>query len=187
MFALSIDDDLEACLLEERHAEALFALIDANRAHLGRWFPWIAKTTTVEHSRDFIRRSLRKFAAGDGFQAGIFHRGEHVGMIGTHYIDWSARTTELGYWLAQSAQGRGIMTRVVAGINRIFFEEYGLQRVEIRCHPDNARSRAVPERLGFSQEGVLRRVAMMGDTHFDHVVYGLLASEWAPARTQETI
>ncbi len=187
MFALRIVDDLSLRLLEERHAPGLFALIDANREHLDRWFPWIETTTTVEHSRDFIRRSLKKFAEGDGFQAGIFSAGDRVGMIGTHYIDWNARTTELGYWLAQSAQGRGIMTRVVAGISRIFFDDYQLQRVEIRCHPDNVRSRAVPERLGFTQEGVLRRVATLADGPYDHVVYGLLASEWTPLRTQETI
>lgn len=177
MFALRIDDDVSLRLLEERHAGDLFALIDANRAHLSRWFDWIDRTTEVEQTRDFLRRGLRKFADGNGFEAGIFVRGEHVGMLGLHYIRWGAGATELGYWLAERAQGMGVMTRAVKGLSDILFDDYGLKRIEIRCHPENDRSRAVPERLGFTQEGVLRNVASMRGEPFDHVVYGLLAEE----------
>lgn len=177
MFVLRIDDDVSLRLLEERHAEDLFAVIDANRDHLSRWFDWIDRTTAVEHTRDFLRRSLAKFAEGNGFEAGIFFREEHVGMLGLHYIRRDVGATELGYWLAERAQGMGVMTRAVKGLSDILFDDYGLKRVEIRCHPDNARSRAVPERLGFVQEGVLRRVATLRGEPFDHVVYGLLAEE----------
>lgn len=178
MFALRIDDDVSLRLLEERHAPDLFALIDANRAHLSRWFDWIERTTEVEHTRDFLRRSLRKFADGNGFEAGIFVRGEHVGMLGLHYVRWEVGATELGYWLAAHRQGEGVMTRTVAGVCRLAFEEYGLQRVEIRTDPANTRSRRVPERLGFTKEGTLRRVRGTEGRRIDHVVYGLLVEEW---------
>ena len=177
MFSLPIDDDLSVRLLEERHAPELYALIDANREHLSRWFPWVERTTEVAHTRDFLRRSLQKFADGNGFEAGIFRGEEHVGMIGLHYLHRDPGRTEIGYWLAADAQGAGVMTRAVRGLIRILFDDYGLERVEIRCHPENVRSRAVPERLGFRQEGVLRRVGMLRGEPFDHVVYGLLAEE----------
>ena len=177
MFSLRIDDDLSVRLLEERHAPGLFDLIDRNRDHLSRWFPWVEGTTDVAHTRDFLRRSLQKFAAGDGFEAGLFRADAHVGMLGLHYLRSEPGRTELGYWLAADAQGQGIMTRAVKGLTRILFDDYGLERIEIRCHPDNVRSRAVPERLGFRQEGVLRRVGMLRGEAFDHVVYGLLAKE----------
>ena len=57
----------------------------------------------------------------------------------------------------------------------------GLHRVEIRAAEDNLRSRAIPERLGFEQEGVLREAERVGERYHDLVVYGLMASEWQAA------
>jgi RimJ/RimL family protein N-acetyltransferase len=50
-------------------------------------------------------------------------------------------------------------------------------RVEIRAAPENARSRAIPERLGFTQEGTLRQVERVGDRYLDNVVYAMLAED----------
>jgi len=44
--------------------------------------------------------------------------------------------------------------------------------------PENARSRAIPERLGFTQEGTLRQVERVGDRDLDNVVYAMLAEDW---------
>lgn len=99
-------------------------------------------------------------------------------MLGTHYLDWTSRATEIGYWLAEAYQGQGLMTRTIYGACRYFFDELGLNRVEIRCDPANTRSRAIPERLGFTQEGLLRQVGTLSHGYYDHVVYSLLAHEW---------
>ena len=53
-----------------------------------------------------------------------------------------------------------------------------LNRVEIRAAPENRRSRAIPERLGFQREGVLRETERVGDRYLDEVVYGMIASDW---------
>ncbi len=177
MFSLTIDEEIVLGLLEDRHAELLYRLADQNREHLGRWLPW-AWEASVENQRAFILRALRQFAANDGFQAGIWYRGVLVGGAGLRYIDWPAGTTELGYWLDTRTEGKGVVTRVVRGLCRLLFEDHGLNRVEIRCDPANRRSCAVPERLGFKREGVLRQVGTNRGVLFDHVVYGLLADEW---------
>jgi len=59
-----------------------------------------------------------------------------------------------------------------------------LHRVEIRCDPDNLRSRAIPNRLGFTEEGTLRQVAWQYDHFLDLVVYSLLADEWGKKSSQ---
>lgn len=178
MFTVRIDHDLELKLLEPRHAGALYALIDRNRAHLMPWLPWAGTTRSDKDAEAFIRRALEQFGRNDGFHAGIWHAGELVGTVGLHYLDWTARRTEIGYWLAEDAQNKGIVTRVITYLCRSFFSEYGLNRIEIRCDPANTRSRAVPERLGFTQEGILRQVSTLNGRPSDHVVYSLLEHEW---------
>ncbi|CAA9574236.1 MAG: hypothetical protein AVDCRST_MAG86-2000 [uncultured Truepera sp.] len=97
MFEANIEEGLVLRLLEPRHAEALFGLIDRNRDSLGYWFPWVEGTKTVEDSRAFIRAGLEKLAKGNGFQLGIWSGGELVGTIGLNYILPQFRCTELGY------------------------------------------------------------------------------------------
>ena len=178
MFRWSLGDDLELRLLEDRHAEELFALTDANRAHLREWLPWIDFTVTPADTLNFIKSGLQQFADNNGFQAGIWFNGALAGVIGYHYISWTNRKTELGYWLGAAFQGQGLMTRSCRALVNHAFDELGLNRVEIRCAPDNTRSRAIPERLGFTQEGVVRHAERRHDRFGDLVIYGVLANEW---------
>ena len=178
MFAMRVDEGLELRLLEHRHARLLFDLTVQNREHLRAYLPWAAHLQAVSQTESFIKMGLEQFARHDGFQAGIFLHGELVGMVGLHYVRWDTERTELGYWLAEHAQGQGIATRVVQALCRYCFDEHRLGRVEIRCAPQNTRRRRVPERLGFTQEGVLRRVDKLESGRSDWVVYGLLRDEW---------
>jgi ribosomal-protein-serine acetyltransferase len=59
------------------------------------------------------------------------------------------------------------------------FDQYHLNKVEILCATGNTRSRAIPERLGFTQEGIIRQGERFHDHYNDLVVYGMLASEWS--------
>ena len=179
MFALALSHDLELRLLERRHAPLLFALTLENRDHLRTFLPWVPKMTLLEQTESFIDTSLQQFARHDGFQTGIFLRGELVGMVGLNYIRWDTERTEIGYWLSEHAQGQGVMTRTVAALVSYCFDELKLGRVEIRCAEENLRSRSVPERLGFTQEGILRRVEKLESGLSNSVVYGLLKDEWA--------
>jgi len=182
MFMLRLDADTELRLLEERHALELHALTDQNREHLRRWLPWVDATSSVEVTRRFIQKGLKQFAAHRGFQAGIWHKGTLAGVIGYHKIDWHNRKTSLGYWLAASFEGKGIITKASRALIEYAFHELKLNRIEIRCAIENKRSRGIPERLGFIQEGTSRQAEWLYDHYVDHVIYGMLASEWQGAR-----
>lgn len=184
LFVCRIGPDITLRILEERHAEALFRLTEENREHLREWLPWVDSNPSVEQTRGFIRQGLQQFAAGNGFHAGIWYKGRLAGVVGFHPIDWLNRKAELGYWLGAAFQGRGIMTRAVEAMLKYSFETLKLHRVEIRCAAENRRSRAVPERLGFTQEGVLRGAERLHEGFVDHVVYGLLEEEWRARRAR---
>ena len=185
MFTLQVDDEIDLGLLQERHAQMLFDLTDRNREHLRKWLIWVDSTKTAEDSKEYIKSTLQRLAENDGFQVGIFYKGELAGMIGYLYWNWTTRRTEIGYWLGRDFNGKGIMTRSVRKLTEYAFGELGLNRVEIRCAPGNLKSRAIPERLGFTQEGILRKVGLIQDQIIDDlVVYGLLADEWKAKNVQ---
>lgn len=179
MFAARIDEELELRLLDFRHAEALYRLTDRNRGELRRWLPWVDNTRSPEDTKDFIRGGLEQLARDDGFQTGILYRGKLVGATGFHHFRWASGRTEIGYWLDAAFQGKGIMTRACRRLCDHAFGELGLRRVEIHCDAENTRSRAIPERLGFKQEGVLRGVGFNAEGPANEVIYGMLADEWS--------
>jgi len=138
--------------------ENLVRVIDANRKYLAEWLPWVETTSNSDDvRREFIRRTRQQFADNDGFQAAIIDGDEIIGVVGFHGIDWMNRSTSIGYWLAADRQGRGTMTEAVKALTRHAFEVWSLNRVEIRVATTNLRSAAIPKRLGFTEEGVLRQ------------------------------
>jgi len=67
------------------------------------------------------------------------------------------------------------------------FDEWHLNRVEIRCAVGNTKSRAIPERLGFKSEGILREAEWLYDHYVDHIIYGMLARDWPATRSAQNV
>jgi ribosomal-protein-serine acetyltransferase len=164
--------------LEDGDADELFALIDANRDHLAHWMPFVGQTRGAADSLAFIRAARRQREENRGMQLAVVQREQIIGVAGFHAIDWTRRSTSIGYWLAANRQGAGTMTTVVCALLNHAFDSWELTRVEIRAGVANRRSRAIPERLGFRKEGVLRSAERIGTRVIDHVVYVMTAREW---------
>ncbi len=166
-------------LLTLDDAEAMFALTDANRAYLRQWLPWLDLVRCVEDTRMFIKSTLEQARRNQGFHYGIWFRGRLAGTLGVHGIQWQNRRTSIGYWLGEAFQGNGLMTSAVrAYLDQLVFGAWNLNRVEIAAATMNWKSRAIPERLGFRLEGILRQNEYLYDHYVDHAVYGLLAEDW---------
>jgi ribosomal-protein-serine acetyltransferase len=178
MFCRTVAAGVEIRLCEEQDAERTFALVDRNRDYLRQWLPWVDRTHSAEDSRQFARLAAEKHATGDELHAAIWANGEIAGGIGHHAIDWANRNVSIGYWVAQRYQGLGLVTRSVRVLLDYLFDERGLHRVEIRCGTGNVRSCAVPQRLGFTREGVIREAQWVDDRWIDLVVWGILDYEW---------
>jgi ribosomal-protein-serine acetyltransferase len=178
MISRRLDDDLELRPVDEGCAEELTALVRRDLAHLRPWMPWASERYSIEDAREFIRRQIRQYAEDQAFATIIFYAGRIAGSIGYNNIDWSNRKADIGYWLGAAYEGRGIMTRACRALVEYAFHELRLNRVEIYCAVDNHRSRRIPERLGFRQEGTHRQAEWVHDHFKDLVSYSALAAEW---------
>lgn len=173
MLGIRVDDEVFLRLHEERNAEELFLLVEENRAHLRARLPWVDATTSAEDTRSFIRRTLLNLVEGKQYGFDILFRGQLVGAIDLRIED--PKEAEVGYWLSEKAQGQGIVSRATRALVRFAFADLGLNIVVIKSAKDNVRSRAIPERLGFTLEATLREREVGGK---DQIVYSLLRSEW---------
>ncbi len=172
MFGWTVDDEIELRLYTMADVQELYRLTNANRQHLRQWLPWVDDVESENNTVDFVKRSRNQFAEERGFQLGIWCRGELAGTIGLHDVNRHHRQTSLGYWLGAEYQGMGIMTRACQAVVDYVVDELGMHRVEIRCAVENKKSRAIPERLGFRQEGVLEDAEWLYDRFVSLVVYG---------------
>lgn len=185
MFGCKVDEEITIQLAEVRYAEQIFKLTDESRRYLRNWLPWLDQTKTVQDTENFIRQSLRDFAEQKSVNTVVFYRGEVAGIAGFNEIDWDNRIAYIGYWLGERFQGRGIMTKVCRALTDYAIYDLKLNKVDIRAAEANKKSRSIPERLCFTQEGKIRQAEWLYDHYVDHIVYGVLAEEWKMMHKKE--
>ncbi len=139
-------------------ATALWDAIDASRTHLTPWMPWLADWKVPEFARVVIRKNAAKWILREDLTMGMFESGSGrlLGGCGLHRFDWSVPAMEIGYWLRPDAEGKGYVSEMVKLMTGFAFAHLKAERVEIRCDAVNTRSAAVPRRLGFKEEALLR-------------------------------
>jgi ribosomal-protein-serine acetyltransferase len=185
LFTCPLGDDAALIPRTVAITDAYQALLEVNYERLANWFPdAFHKPPTLESTRADLERSGQAWLEGSQLPLAITVKAEDrwrlVGWVNL-LIDGPARSAEVGYWLDAGFEGRGLVTRAVTAVLEHAFGPLGLHRVELQTTTDNKRSRSVAQRLGFTQEGVLREAAAFPDERRDDVVYGLLAREWHKA------
>lgn len=178
MFSHRIDEHIKLALPELHNTEAATKAVRENLEHLKPWMPWAADDYSDVHAREWIKRSLNEFARDGRFNALIWWDDEIIGSIGFHDLSTANGNAAIGYWIAKKHEGKGIVTRCCRVLIDYLFDTMKLNRVQINCNIENIRSRAIPERLGFTLEGTLRQVEMVNGRLCDWAVYGLLREEW---------
>jgi ribosomal-protein-serine acetyltransferase len=157
--------------------DAVWGLVDAERERLRVWMPWVDLTTSIDDQRRWLEGVVADELAAE---SAIFANGTYVGGAGLR-PDAFRIAGEIGYWIGAEHEGRGLVTRAVRALLDFGFRELGLHRIVIRAGVENTRSRAIPERLGFTQEGVAREEGRGSGGFYDLVVYAILEDEWPPA------
>ena len=182
MFTYKIGEREELRLPEARHAGELCALVRENLERFREWMPGFPLDYATEHAREFLRRELERFAERKAVPTSVWCDNRLAGFVSLKGIDLANRNANLGYFVGAAYEGRGLVTRGCRVLLDYAFDHLRLHRVEVLCVPTNARSRAVPERLGFTEEVTFREVQWLYDHFVDLVVYGMLEDEWRAIR-----
>ncbi|AEI62290.1 acetyltransferase [Corallococcus macrosporus] len=142
---------------------------------------------TGEDSRELLlRRILEAGALGRpgarSFRWFVEADGQLAGTVSARELSRAHGRAELGYMMADAYHGRGLGTRAVGLMLEELFTLPFLQRVWLTTLAENAASRGVARKLGFTLEGTLRGHCLFQGQRRDQQLWGLLRDEWASSR-----
>ncbi len=169
----------------ESDAQDLFEAVAESRDHLRPWLPFADAHQTVEESRDWIIHTMAQWLLREDLTMGIWEAAtnRYLGGTGFHVHNWDTGYFEIGYWIRASAEGHGYITEAVRLLANYAFDTLKANRLEIRCDELNARSAAIPQRLGFVREGCLRNDATAPDGRIRNtLIFSLIPGEWQNKR-----
>jgi RimJ/RimL family protein N-acetyltransferase len=159
-----------------------FQMVRENWDHLYEFMPEkVLAMQSAEDAGAFIRWLNGEWEQGNLFLFGLWEKasGRYVGETYLANPDWHVPSIELGYFLVQTATGRGYATEAGRAALGFAFERLKVNRVDLQCRADNHASQRVAERLGFRQEGCQRlRQRKKDGSLVDRLWYGLLREEW---------
>lgn len=178
MVSIIINENILLRSYQPEDAQELFNAVNNSRKHLLPWLDWISKTTRPEHSLQFIQQSLHQLHTQEALALGIFYNDRIIGGIGMHHWDQPTKRAQLGYWISEEWEGKGIMNTCLTRFVDFLFEKIGLNKLEIHFVPANTRSTKVAARLGAKVEGVIRQCCIRNGHLEDIVMTGILRNEW---------
>ncbi|WP_413242777.1 GNAT family N-acetyltransferase [Pradoshia sp. D12] len=175
-----VDDEVSLRLFNRDDAVEFFDLTINSKPYLKEWLGWLDYTKSVEDTLQNIQSRYKELIENDGYPQSfaIIYNGKIAGTIGFNEIYKANKIGVVGYWLGEEFQGNGIMTKAFKSLIDYGFNDLKLNRIEARVAVGNKKSRALPEKFGFKEEGHIRQAEWLYDHYVDHVIYGLLANEW---------
>ncbi|WP_040167078.1 GNAT family N-acetyltransferase [Microbacterium gorillae] len=172
-----MDGPLRLLTLDD--APAMADLYAREAEFLAPWDPARdAEWATTAVQRTTIARQLSELRAGRSVPFGIVVDGELVGRLNLSGIMLGpARTANLGYFVAQSHNGRGLATAAVRAAAEHAFRELRLHRLQAATLPENAPSQRVLAKAGFERIGFAPSYLHINGAWRDHVLFQLVAPE----------
>jgi ribosomal-protein-alanine N-acetyltransferase len=139
--------------------------------------PWALRHTPAAY-RAMRRAAARRAGLGTSLPFAIRVEGRLAGQVTIdNVVRGALRSGFLGYWIDRDVAGRGMASLAVALVCDHAFGEVGLHRLQADIRPENGPSQRLVERLGFQQEGLLRRYLDIDGDWRDHLSYALLAED----------
>jgi RimJ/RimL family protein N-acetyltransferase len=156
-------------------AEAHLAQEDEEQA---RRFGWYPARSTMEHVLAAFARWQEAWNMGGATRALAMREVAGGALAGGCEIRLKDEgIAHLSYYTFPDFRRRGLAARAVRLACAYAFTELGVERAELYIEPDNAASRGVARRAGFTEEGLLRGQALFGTERRDMVLYARLATD----------
>ncbi len=174
---IKIDDKIRLELIEEKHVQSIFDMVNENRNYLRSWLPFVDRMQTVDFAQNFVKGAIQRNKDATEFAFVIFNNDKMVGRVGVYKIDTLNKIGEIGYWIVQNSQGKGIITKSCRSLIHFCFSDLELNRIEIKCGTENLQSKTIPEKLDFTNEGIIRQGELLYDKFIDLNLYSLLKSD----------
>ena len=170
----------EQVLLRPYRAEdvgVVFAAATESIDTVGRWMPWCHAGYTEAESSAWIEKAQAMWQSGEAYEFASFDSAnEFVGGAGINQFNHLHNLANLGYWVRQSRQRRGLATAAVRVLAKFGFETLGLTRIEIVAASDNGPSRRVAESAGAQFECLARNRLVIHGAPLAAAVYSLVPS-----------
>ena len=174
---IKIDNTIKIELINVNHSQSIFEMVDKNRTHLRPWLPFVDRMQTVEFAENFVKGTMQRNNDASEFAFVIVENEKVIVRIGVYKIDNQNRIGEIGYWIIEGSQGKGIVTKSCKAMIDFCFSDLGLNRIEIKCGIENVKSKTIPEKLNFTKEGIIRQGEQLYDKFIDLNLYSLLKSD----------
>jgi len=138
-------------LLEAGHAPAVLAFEVANRA----WFTASVPDRGDDYFTHFAQRHHALLAEQESGRCAFYVLVADDGVVLGRFnlIDIDDGVATLGYRVAQQVAGRGVATATVQQLCRLATTRHGLRTINASVTQDNAASRKVLVKAGFSPAG----------------------------------
>ncbi len=173
---IRVSDSILLKQIELSDSKDIFRTIDSQRAYLGKWLPFVEVSRKIEDTEYFIRKMLED--PSENYVFVIHLQGKFAGLIGLKDTDKQNKKTEIGYWLSEDFQKKGIVTKSVQRLCKFAFEELEMNRIQIKCAERNFPSKKIPKRLGFVFEGIERDGELLtGGVYTDLEIYSKLKND----------
>jgi len=172
---IKIDNEIELRLLEKADSIDIFKTVDSQREYLGKWLPFVKFTKELSDTEGFVHSIVNAPEEKFEYVFVIRKQNEFIGLIGFKDTDRQNKKTEIGYWLSEKHQKQGIMTKSVDKLCDLAFNEFQINRIQIKCAVKNLSSKNIPKKLGFKFEGIERQGELLSDGFFtDLEIYSKL-------------
>ncbi len=155
--------------------------------HLDRWSPPAAPAFfTAGFWRERLALAVDEFHAGRGVRFVLQPKGGPGGPIlgtinYTNIVRGPFQACHLGYQIARTHEGQGLMGEALRATNAYVFGTLRLHRIMANHRPENHRSARLLERLGFVREGLARDYLFIDGAWRDHVLTALTHPDYDSA------
>jgi len=171
-------------------APLLEASVKESLEHLKPWMPWAhyESQETLQTRIDRLRRLRAKFDQSQDFGYGLFNP-EQTRLLGGAGLHTRAGegALEIGYWIHKDFINKGLATETASALTRVGFEIHDVARMEIHCDPANLRSAAVPRKLGYTQEAILRQHTPFLEEWRDSSIWTLLREDYPRSPSKSAV